>query len=134
MNSLGERIRLLRKELKLTQEELCATIGISKGFLSDVENGKRNISSANLLDIAKALRVSCDYLLVGEEGRLAGQESFPPSLLAFGDAQKLSFKTIKALHGMYEQILAFRSGEGESGPEHFDWESLYQCVKGHLEP
>lgn len=134
MSSLGERIRLLRKQLKLTQEELCTRVGISKGFLSDVENGKRNISSANLLDLAKVLGVSCDYLLLGEEGQGVGQEGLPASLLAFGEAQKLSFKTLKALHGMYQQVLAFRSGEGESGSEHFDWESLYQGVRGHLEP
>jgi len=133
MTSLGERIRLVRKQLGLTQDELCTKVGLSKGFISDVENGKRNISSANHLDLAKVLGVSCDYLLLGEEGQGVGQEELPASLLAFGEAQKLSFKTLKALHGMYQQVLAFRSGEGESGSEHFDWESLYQGVKGHLE-
>jgi transcriptional regulator with XRE-family HTH domain len=134
MTSLGQRIRQMRKHLELTQEELCIKVGISKGFLSDVENGKRNISSANLLDIAKVLGVSCDYLLIGEEGQGVGQEGLPASLLAFGEAQKLSLKTLKALHGMYQQVLAFRSEEEGSGAEHFDWESLYQGVRGHLEP
>ena len=134
MSTLGERIRLIRKQLKLTQEGLCEKACISKGFLSDTENGKRNISSANLLDIAKVLGVSCDYLLTGEEGQGVGQTVLPASLLAFGEARKLSQKTLKALHGMYQQVLACRAGEGESGAEHFDWESLFQGVKGHLEP
>ena len=52
---LGERIKGRRLELKLTQDELARKARISKGFLSDLENGKRSIGAAPLLDIARAL-------------------------------------------------------------------------------
>jgi len=45
---------------------LAETAAISKGFLSDVENNKRNISSEYLLRIANSLGTSVDYLLKGE--------------------------------------------------------------------
>jgi transcriptional regulator with XRE-family HTH domain len=133
MASLGQRIRQMRKHLKLTQEGVCAKTGISKSFLSDVENGKRNISTSNLLDIARALGVSCDFLLLGEQGQGNGQESLPASFLAFGDAQNLYFRALQALFGMYLQFLSFRAWERESGAEHVDWESLYRGVIGHHE-
>ena len=135
MTSLGERIRLVRKQLRLTQDELCTKVGISKGFLSDVENGKRNISSANLLDIAKALRVSCDFLLLGAGDQPNEADSaLPASLVAFGRAQKLDLRALRALYGMFRQVLAFRASEGQSDPDGFDWAGLYQGVKGHLKP
>ena len=57
MSSVGERIKKRRLELEWTQDQLCQKAGISKGFLSDLENSKRSVSAENLLDIARALSV-----------------------------------------------------------------------------
>ena len=65
MLDVGTRIRTRRKELGLTQNDICREAGISKGFFSDVENGKRNLSSSHLLDISVVLDCSCDHLLKG---------------------------------------------------------------------
>lgn len=65
MPSAGDRIREIREAKRLTQDQLAERTGISKGFLSDVENGKRNVSSEYLLRIANALNASVDYLLRG---------------------------------------------------------------------
>src|SRR5271165_6699279 len=66
MATTGDRIREIREERALTQDRLAELAGISKGFLSDVENNKRNISSDNLLKVANALGASVEYLLRGE--------------------------------------------------------------------
>ncbi|HEY7490288.1 MAG TPA: helix-turn-helix transcriptional regulator, partial [Candidatus Tectomicrobia bacterium] len=66
MATPGERIRYIREKKKMTQDRLAEAAGISKGFLSDVENNKRNISAKTLLQIANALGASVDYLLQGE--------------------------------------------------------------------
>ena len=67
MAGVGERIRKRRLELGWTQDQLCQKAGISKGFLSDLENDKRNVSATNLLDIARALSLSLDYLMTGDD-------------------------------------------------------------------
>ena len=54
--ALGERIKARRIELGWTQDVLAQKAGISKGFLSDVENGKRSIGAETLLDIAPCTR------------------------------------------------------------------------------
>jgi transcriptional regulator with XRE-family HTH domain len=61
----GRRIREIREKRGLTQEDLAKKAGISKGFLSDVENDKTNIGSQGILRLANELRASVDYLLAG---------------------------------------------------------------------
>ena len=40
---IGNRIRLLRKELKLSQEGLALKAGLDRTYIASIENGKRNI-------------------------------------------------------------------------------------------
>ena len=63
---LGRRIVKAREELHIKQAELAMRSFISVGFLSDVENGKRNISADNLLAIAIILDKSLDWLMTGK--------------------------------------------------------------------
>ena len=63
---LGRRIRDRRKDLGWTQEQLAERAAMSKGFLSDLENGKSSVGADILLDIARALSCSLDYLMVGK--------------------------------------------------------------------
>ena len=61
--TIGERIRDLRKEAKLNQDEFAEIIGISRSTLGDIELDKRSISSATALEIAKYFNVSVDFVL-----------------------------------------------------------------------
>lgn len=62
MNILGERIKKLRKQKKLTQTELVGE-RLTKGMLSLIENGKAQPSMESLRFIAKQLNVDVDYLV-----------------------------------------------------------------------
>lgn len=62
MNILGERIKKLRKQKKLTQTELVGE-RLTKGMLSLIENGKAQPSMESLRFIANRLNVDVDYLL-----------------------------------------------------------------------
>ena len=53
--NLGKRIVELRGKKGLTSEQLAAKIGISKGYLSDIENGKKLPTILMLSKIASAL-------------------------------------------------------------------------------
>lgn len=68
MNILGERIKKLRKQKKLTQTELVGE-RLTKGMLSLIENGKAQPSMESLHFIAKQLNVEVDYLL--DDGTLS---------------------------------------------------------------
>jgi transcriptional regulator with XRE-family HTH domain len=62
---LGKRIAYLRKEKKLSQLELSYASHISKNYLSDLENGRRNPSLAILNRLAKALGIPLEELFRG---------------------------------------------------------------------
>lgn len=57
----GERIEKLRKEKKLTQEELAEKAGLHRAYFWDIETG-RNISIKTAYKIARALGVKLSEL------------------------------------------------------------------------
>ncbi|MFF2753893.1 helix-turn-helix domain-containing protein [Psychrobacillus sp. NPDC058041] len=62
MSTLGERIRKLRKQQKMTLETLAGT-HLTKGMLSLIENNKSNPSMESLSYIAEGLKVDVSELL-----------------------------------------------------------------------
>lgn len=65
-NSLGGRIKEKRLELGLSQEYLAGVLCIKQGTLSKYETGS-DIPSSVLLNIAKELRTTPNYLLLGSD-------------------------------------------------------------------
>ena len=121
-------------ELSLKQEEVARRAGISKGFLSDVENGKRSISAEKLLDIARVLSVSVDFLMsAGEVEPSRGEVQVPASLADFARTENLSFTKVLMLLDMQRQILAHRSiSRREPNLDNVDWKKFYESVKEFL--
>ena len=64
----GERIKMLRKEHNLTQEELGAKIGVQKAAIQKYEKGTvKNIKRDSLIKLAQCLDTSPEYLLGWED-------------------------------------------------------------------
>jgi transcriptional regulator with XRE-family HTH domain len=59
---LGKRIRYLRIERKMTQEDLGFIIGNSGKQVGRIERGENNVTSCMLLQISKALNISMKEL------------------------------------------------------------------------
>ena len=64
---LGRKIRDLRLRRGLTVQQLAEASGLSKGFISQVENDRTSPSLATLRDLAMALETSVAYLVVEED-------------------------------------------------------------------
>lgn len=60
---VGKRLRLLRTERKLTQEELGKVLGVGKTTISQYESEVRKPDADMLKRIAQFFDVSVDYLL-----------------------------------------------------------------------
>ena len=134
MAGVGERIKKRRLELGWTQDQLCQKAGISKGFLSDLENDKRSVSATNLLDIARSLSVSLDFLMPGKASEEPpAQVPIPASLAKFAAEERLSFRQTLMLLDMQRQILAHRSAKKKDDLESIDWRRFYEAVKEFLE-
>lgn len=63
LKNLGQNIRELRKNKKMTIDELAEKSSLSGKYLQGVEVGNRNISIKNLNKICKALETCPDILL-----------------------------------------------------------------------
>jgi len=66
--SVGQRTRMRRQVLKLTQQELAKDVGLSPQHISAIEQDKRAPSLPSLAKLAEALGVTTDYLVTGKEG------------------------------------------------------------------
>lgn len=132
MASIGDRIREIREAQKLTQYQLASRSGVSKGFLSDIENNKRNPSSEYVLKLANALGASIDFLLRGEEPpSTVTRESvvIPPALAEAAEKMNLSYAQTVELLDAHRSVIARRSNKQVRPFEVEDWERLYKAIK-----
>lgn len=67
--NFGERLKMLRKGQKLTQQELATRLGVAKSVVSYYESGDRFPSYDVLIKIARTFHVTTDYLLDIERNR-----------------------------------------------------------------
>ena len=58
----GERLRLMRQEKNLSQEELAYRAGLHRTYVSSVERGERNVSLVNIHKLAAALDIDVSKL------------------------------------------------------------------------
>ncbi len=63
----GDRIKLLRKAIGLTQEQLAHKLGIGKAALSMIETGKAGLSSRNKNILVQELNVNPEWIDNGTE-------------------------------------------------------------------
>jgi len=132
MATPGERIRDIRERKKMTQDRLAEAAGISKGFLSEVENNKRNISARTLLQIANALGASVDYLLQGEVQEPVERVPvvIPPELSRAAEELDLSYAETLELLAAHNSIVARRSNRSQHEFTVDDWKKLRKAIKG----
>ena len=70
----GERILQLRTEKRYTREQLAYMADISEKFLYEIENNKKGFSASTLLKLSRALDVSMDYIMIGENVKKSENE------------------------------------------------------------
>ncbi len=66
METIGERIRELRKEQQMTQPQLARTIGVANGVISFWENNINIPRGDYIALLAKTFNVTTDYILGNE--------------------------------------------------------------------
>lgn len=67
---IGENIKTLRQEKKMSQENLAGIAEIDRRYVQSIEKGKRNISLNTLYKIAKALDIKMSKILENIENEL----------------------------------------------------------------
>ncbi len=61
----GETVRRFREDEGISQEELADRCGLHRTYIGSVERGERNVSLANIVRLAQALKRAPSALLEG---------------------------------------------------------------------
>lgn len=62
LKSLGEKVRRIRLERRLSQEKLALLSGLHRTYVGAVERGERNVTLKNVEKLAKTLDVTLEEL------------------------------------------------------------------------
>ena len=91
MVEFSKRLKILRMEKNLTQQQLATRLNISKGIVSAYETGTRYPSYDILIKLATLFKCTTDYLLGLEKKRVI-------------DVSLLSEKNIELLANLVEAL------------------------------
>lgn len=64
---IGQRLAAARMLMQLTQEELAAQLGVTRGNLALIEAGRKSMPLARFHMMCELLGVNCDRILSGVE-------------------------------------------------------------------
>lgn len=88
----GNRIKALRKQMKLTQEELADKIGISREYLGRVERGQNGLSIDLALELSDVLGVGVEDILAIEGNRCKLADDIYTAIVKVLDENRLFTK------------------------------------------
>ncbi len=60
---LGQNMKRIRAKKKMSQGDIARALDVDRGYISNIENGKKNPTIATIQKLANALGVSADELL-----------------------------------------------------------------------
>jgi transcriptional regulator with XRE-family HTH domain len=60
---LGNNLKRIRTKKGITQGDIARSLGVSRGFVSNIENGKTNPTLATIARLANAIGATTDELL-----------------------------------------------------------------------
>lgn len=80
METIGERVRVMRKQLNLTQEQLAQQLGIGKAALSMIETGKAGLSTRNKNILVQDLNVNPEWIETGKGRMFNAEPNYTPYL------------------------------------------------------
>lgn len=63
--AIGQKIRAVREQSNLTQDQLALMVGIGRSYLAKVESGKRNPTVDFVEKVAKGLGITLEDLFKG---------------------------------------------------------------------
>ena len=87
--TVGERVRVIRKERKLTQEEFGKALSLSSASISQIESGVIRLTERTARSICKEYKINHEWLMTGE-GEMSCHTEETQELLVLEIAEVLS--------------------------------------------
>lgn len=62
-SKLGQNMKRIRTKKNMSQGDIARALEVDRGYISNIESGKKNLTLATIQKLANALKVSADELL-----------------------------------------------------------------------
>lgn len=96
----NEKIKAVRKELNLTQQEVADKLGVSKQYLSKVENGMTELSKEKIIAFCNEYKISFEWMF-GTSGQMFRQEEDYVARILYSEQDIKNFQIILDAYGVY---------------------------------
>lgn len=135
-DGLGARLRTARRRARMSTRELAERAGVSAGFVSQVETGKRGVSVSALKRLADSVGLSAAELLADRPPltrQVLRAREGPVFESATGLTKTLLSRTPLQQLEVYVGRFAVGGSTGEEPYSHDDAQEMFHVVSGHVE-
>lgn len=119
---MNERLKSLRKHLNKSQDEFGKDLGLSRNYISLLENGQRNLSEQSIKVLCNEFSVNEEWLRTGTGEMFIEKSKDEEIAEMLADIQSAGEKSFK-----YRLIAALRKLNEK------DWDSLEKLVDSMIE-
>jgi transcriptional regulator with XRE-family HTH domain len=126
---IGAKIRTIRNRKKITIAQMCAETGLSKGFISNIENNNTSPSISTLQAIAKFLGVPLPYLLLEKKQHMSVVRKTERSFSTFNN---LKIEHLTSKDGLRMMIVEFPPGTSTGDPHAHEGVECHIVIEGKV--
>jgi phage repressor protein C with HTH and peptisase S24 domain len=124
---IGDRVKLIRKELKMTQEQLAQHFGIGKAALSMIETGKSGLSTRNKNVLVQDLNVNPEWLETGNGQMFNSEPDFTPFRLRTDNSLPMQSVPLYSIEGTAGLVPLFDQKEETAPVNYIHIPNLPKC-------
>ncbi|KAB2330238.1 helix-turn-helix domain-containing protein [Cytobacillus depressus] len=126
---IGAKIRAIRKRKKITIAQMCEATGLSKGFISNVENNNTSPSINTLQTISSFLGVPLPYLLLEKQQHMRVVRKNERTYSSYNN---LKIEHLTSKGGLRMMIVEFPSGASMGDPNVHEGEECHLVLEGRV--
>lgn len=126
---IGSKIRAIRNRKKITIAQMCEGTGLSKGFISNVENNNTSPSIQTLQTIANFLGVPLPYLLLEKQQHMRVVRKAERTYSSFN---QLKIEQVASKGGLKMLLVEFPPGASMGEANAHEGEECHLVLEGRV--
>ncbi len=128
---IGSKIRSIRNRKKITIAHMCEETGLSKGFISNIENNNTSPSISTLQTIASFLKVPLPYLLLEKDEHMTVIRKNEREVTT-SQVSNLKIEHLASRDGLSIRLVEFPQGASTEGKNAHEGEECHLVLKGKI--
>ncbi|MBR2976419.1 MAG: helix-turn-helix domain-containing protein [Alistipes sp.] len=127
MSEVGGRLRLIRKALEMTQEQLAQRLGVGKAALSMIETGRASLSTRNKNILVQDFNVNPEWIDSGRGKMFNAEPDFTPYVHRTDHALPMQSVPLYSIEGTAGLVPLFTKQEEAKPVNYIHIPNLPKC-------